>query len=68
MNEWSIEHVLIAVGTPRANGQAERLNRVIVSMLSKLVEDPRNRKGSQVRFNRIFFKQYGFSCYEHYSE
>ena len=36
----SIKHVLIAVGTPRANGQVERYNRVITPMLAKLAEMP----------------------------
>lgn len=35
-----IDHVLIAVGTPRANGQVERFNRVIAPMLAKLCETP----------------------------
>lgn len=37
----SISHVCVAVGTPRANGQVERFNRVITPMLGKIVEDPR---------------------------
>ena len=32
-----IDHVLIAVGTPRANGQVERWNRVITTMIAKFV-------------------------------
>ncbi|XP_018377468.1 PREDICTED: LOW QUALITY PROTEIN: uncharacterized protein K02A2.6-like [Trachymyrmex cornetzi] len=36
----SIVHVLVAVGTPRANGQVERFNRVITPMLAKLSETP----------------------------
>lgn len=32
--------VLIAVGTPRANGQVERYNRTIVPMLATLGEIP----------------------------
>ncbi|XP_011687110.1 PREDICTED: uncharacterized protein LOC105449550 [Wasmannia auropunctata] len=35
-----IKHVLIAVGTPRANGQVERFNRIIIPMLAKLSESP----------------------------
>ncbi|KAL4091735.1 hypothetical protein QTP88_026382 [Uroleucon formosanum] len=34
----SIEHVLIATGTPRANGQVEVVNRSIVPMLAKVTE------------------------------
>jgi len=40
LKDENIEHVLIAVGTPRANGQVERLNRVITPMLAKLSETP----------------------------
>lgn len=32
MREESIEQILIAVGTPRANGQVERVNRVLTPM------------------------------------
>ena len=35
-----IDHVLIAVGTPCANGQVERCNRVIIPMIAKLCESP----------------------------
>lgn len=39
--EWEkIKHILIAVGTPRANGQVERYNRVIMPMMAKLCESP----------------------------
>lgn len=34
--ENQIEHVLITTGVPRANGQVERINRIIISVLSKL--------------------------------
>ena len=36
-----IQHVLIAVGTPRANGQVERVNRVLAPALAKLAEAPK---------------------------
>jgi len=36
----SIQHILVAVGTPRANGQVERFNRVVVPMVVKLCDDP----------------------------
>ncbi|CAK9799271.1 Transposon Ty3-I Gag-Pol polyprotein [Anthophora plagiata] len=36
----NVQHTLIAVGTPRANGQVERFNRTIVPMLAKLCETP----------------------------
>lgn len=38
VNNEFVEHVLIAVGTPRANGQIERFHRVITPMLSKLCD------------------------------
>ena len=31
-----IEHILVAVGTPRANGQVERYNEIIMPIISKL--------------------------------
>jgi len=41
MKKESIEHVLIATGTPRANGLIERLNRTLTPMLAKMSDDPR---------------------------
>ncbi|XP_037806852.1 uncharacterized protein LOC119600595 isoform X1 [Lucilia sericata] len=39
--EEKINHILITTGLPRANGQVERLNSVIISVLSKLsIDDP----------------------------
>lgn len=40
MAEESIRHILIAVGTPRANGQIERFNRVLTPILAKLCDTP----------------------------
>ncbi|GJQ73841.1 hypothetical protein Trydic_g18778 [Trypoxylus dichotomus] len=40
MEESNVEHVLIAVGMPRANGPIERLNRDIIPMLVKVTENP----------------------------
>lgn len=40
MKSESIEHILIAVGTSRANGQVKRLNRVLTLMLAKLCDRP----------------------------
>lgn len=34
----NIEHVKVAVASPQANGQVERVNRVITAMLSKMTE------------------------------
>jgi len=39
LNE-SIEHILIAVGTPQANSQVERFNKILTPMLTKLSETP----------------------------
>jgi hypothetical protein len=37
INEYSIKHVLIATGSPQSNGQVERLNRVLIPLLAKIV-------------------------------
>ena len=42
MNAEGIEHVLVAVGTPRANGQVKLFNRVVVPALAKLTGKPKN--------------------------
>lgn len=36
----NIEHVLVTISIPRANGQVKRFNRVITPMLAKLSETP----------------------------
>lgn len=41
--EYEIKHVKIATGSPQANGQAERVNRVMKPLLAKLIES-KNRK------------------------
>lgn len=38
MQKFEIKHVKIATGSPQANGQAERVNRVMKPMLAKLVD------------------------------
>ena len=35
-NEEEIEHSMIATGVPRGNGQVERLNRIVIPVLTKL--------------------------------
>ncbi|CAG9830104.1 unnamed protein product [Diabrotica balteata] len=35
-----IQHVLVATGVPRANGQIERFNRFIIPMIAKLTKGP----------------------------
>lgn len=39
LEEKCVKHVLIDIGTPRANGQIERFNRDLTPMLSKLCAD-----------------------------
>lgn len=40
LEDMSVAHVLVAVGTPRANGQIERFNRVLTPLLAKLSTTP----------------------------
>lgn len=35
LKELDIQHVLVAVATPRANGQAERINRLLIPIITK---------------------------------
>jgi len=38
----NIQHLLVATGVPRGNGQVERINRIVISILTKLcAEDPK---------------------------
>ncbi|XP_039496339.1 uncharacterized protein LOC120454862 isoform X2 [Drosophila santomea] len=48
--EHNVKHVLNAVSTPRANGHAERTNRIILSMLLPTVE---NEKRWDEKLNQI---------------
>lgn len=43
-----IKHVKIATGAPRANGQAERYNRVLTPMLAKISENSPGKHWYQV--------------------
>lgn len=43
VTKYEIKHIKIATGSPQANGQAERVNRVIRPMLAKVV-DSKDRK------------------------
>lgn len=38
LSRRSVEQILIATGTPRANGQVELVNRLITPMITKIVE------------------------------
>ncbi|XP_076385702.1 uncharacterized protein LOC143264091 [Megachile rotundata] len=40
LDSEGVDHILIAVGTPQANGQIERYNRVIAPMIAKLATAP----------------------------
>ena len=41
--EQGINHLLISTGVPRGNGQVERINKIVISLLSKLcAEKPQN--------------------------
>jgi len=37
VNNQRIKHILVATGSPQNNGQVERINRVLIPMLSKIV-------------------------------
>jgi transposase InsO family protein len=39
-SQHDIKHIQVATATPRANGQAERVNRSLIPMLSKVVDSP----------------------------
>lgn len=41
MNAEGIEHIKITTGVPRSNGQVERINRIIIPVITKLsIEEP----------------------------
>lgn len=48
LKEQDIQHVKIAVGSPQANGQAERINRIIAPCLAKLTDNAENRQWYKV--------------------
>lgn len=39
LKENNVRHVLIATGSPKANGQVERINRVLSPLLAKIVDN-----------------------------
>ena len=41
--EYEIQHVKIASGVPRANGQVERTNRVLSTCLASITDSDKNR-------------------------
>lgn len=48
--DYGIRHVLVAVGTPRGNGQIERSNRTILTALRTIVDDADKRWDEKVKF------------------
>jgi len=38
MGEYNIKHIEIATGSPQANGQVERVNRILGPMIAKLTD------------------------------
>jgi len=38
LKDNNIRHVLIATGSPQANGQVERINRILGPLLAKIVD------------------------------
>lgn len=40
LKDEDVRHVLVAVHTPRANGQVERFNRILAPMIAKISETP----------------------------
>ncbi|KMQ81616.1 hypothetical protein RF55_25750, partial [Lasius niger] len=38
MEEYNIKHIKIATGSPQANGQVERVNRIVGPMIAKLTD------------------------------
>lgn len=39
MEDLNIKHVLVATGSPQANGQVERIHRTLTPMLAKFTEN-----------------------------
>lgn len=58
----NIIHVLITTGVPRANGQVERVNRVLISLLTKL-SDPKREEW----FRFLNLAQLYLNCASHRS-
>lgn len=58
----NINHVLITTGVPRANGQIERVNQVLISLLTKL-SDPKREEW----FKHLNLAQLYLNCAPHKS-
>lgn len=39
LNEVNIQHIKVTTGSPKANGQVERINRVLGPMISKFMDN-----------------------------
>jgi len=39
LKEHNVQHILVATGSPQANGQVKRIHRALTPMLSKLTDD-----------------------------
>ena len=68
-NKESIEHVLITTGVPRGNGQVERINRIIIPVLTKLCLNDSAKWYSQVdrvqrSINSTYQRSVGMSPFE----
>lgn len=48
VTEYGVQHVKIATASPQANGQVERVNRVLKAMLSKLTDNDLGKKWYKV--------------------
>lgn len=67
--EHNIEHVTITTGIPRGNGQVERINRIIISVLTKLSLDNPDRwyqhvARLQMCINSTYQRSIGMSPFE----
>jgi len=58
----NIKHVLTTTGVPRANGQVKRVNRILISLLTKL-SDPRREEW----FKHLDLAQLYLNCTSHRS-
>jgi len=67
--EENIEHILITTGVPRGNGQVERINRIIIPILTKLSHDHPDKwfkyvHRVQVAINSTYQRSIGTSPFE----
>lgn len=48
MEENHIKHTKVATGSPQANGQVERINRILAPLLGKLLQDPTSKSWNKI--------------------